>query len=85
MIWLSKKSLECKRHFEIVNVLKKSISATKITKHILSLDVSLTIRELLVLASVIKKQPTKAISEDKAVQLRINFVDIDNPVHIKNS
>lgn len=61
------------------------MGATKITKHILGLDVNLTVGELLASAPVVEKQLTRAISEDEAVQFRVNSVDTDNLIHINNS
>lgn len=82
---VTEKGLERKRHPRAVTVLKESMGATKITKRILGFRVSLTLGELLASAPVVEKQLTKAISEDEAVQFRIDYVDIDNPVHTKNS
>ncbi len=48
------------------------MEATTITKRILDLGVSLTVCELLASAPAIKKQLTKAISEDEAVQFHVN-------------
>ncbi|MCJ1347605.1 hypothetical protein MMC31_005833, partial [Peltigera leucophlebia] len=81
----AKKPVERKKHPRVVNVLKESAGPTNITKRILDLGVSLTVGELLASAPAVEKQLTKAISEDEAVQFRVNSVDIGNPVHIKDS
>lgn len=82
---VTKKGLERKRNPRVVNVLKESVGATTITKRILDLKVSLTVEKILASAPTVEKQLTKAISEDEAVQFRVNSVDIDNPIYIKNS
>lgn len=64
----------------MVNVLKESVRATTITKRILDLGVSLTVGELLASAPAVEKQLSKAISEDEAVQFRVNTVGVDNTV-----
>ncbi len=48
------------------------MGATTITKRILNLRVSLIVGELLASALAVEKQLTKAISEDEAVQFRVN-------------
>lgn len=63
-----KKNVEHKRHPRVIGVLKESVGATMITKHILDLGVNLTVGELLVSTPAVEKQLTKAITEDKAVQ-----------------
>lgn len=50
-----KKMVEKKKHLWVINVLKKSVGGTIITKHILDLGMNLTIGELLVLALAIEK------------------------------
>lgn len=82
---VTKKGFERKRHPRVVNVLKESVGVTTITKRILDLEVSLTVEKLLASAPTVEKQLTKAISKDEAMQFRVNSVDIDNPVYIKNS
>ena len=67
-----RKSVEKKKHPRIVNIFKKSVGATTIIKPIQNLGVSLTIDELLASAPAVKKQLTKAISEDEAIQFRVN-------------
>ena len=59
--------VEKKKHPQILNVLKESMRTTIITKHILNLGANLTIGKLLVSASAIKKQLTKAITKDEAI------------------
>ena len=81
---VTKKTLEHKRHPRGINILKKLVGATIITKCILDLGVSLTVGELLASAPAVEKQLTKAISEDEAVQFSVSLVDIDNPTHINN-
>lgn len=67
-----KKTVEKKKHPWVVNILKKFIGGMTITKRILDLKLNLTIGELLVLAPVVKKQCTKAITEEKALQFEVN-------------
>lgn len=62
-----KKTVKKKKHLQVVNVWKESISATTITKDILDLGVNLTVSKLLASASAIEKQLTKAIIEDKVI------------------
>lgn len=62
-----KKSLKCKRHSWVVNILKELVRAITITKYILNLRVSLTIEKLLALVLAVKKHLIKAISEDKTI------------------
>lgn len=50
-----KKSMEKRKHLRIINILKKFIIVTTITKPILDLKMNLTIDELLTSAPVIKK------------------------------
>lgn len=47
---------------------KESIGATMIPKHILDQETNFTVGKLLASASAIKKQFTKAITEDEAIQ-----------------
>lgn len=70
-----KKRLERKKHLQIVNMLKKSIGVTTITKGILDLEINLTVKELLASALTIKRQLTMAITEDKAVQFWVNILE----------
>ena len=63
----TKKSVEKKRHSQVVNVLKESIGATTITKRISDLRVSLIVGELLASTPAVEKQLTKAISKDETV------------------
>lgn len=69
----------------MVNVLKKSMSAIKITKHILGLNINPKVRKLLALAFAIKKQLIRVIFENKAIQFRINFNNINNFVYLNYS
>ena len=69
---MAKKSVERKKHFRVVNILKEFIRVTIIRKRILDLEVNLIVGKLLAFAPAVKKQFTKAISEDKAVQFRVN-------------
>lgn len=62
-----KKTIERKKHLQIINVLKKSVKTTTIIKRILNLEVNLTIGKLLFSALTIENQLTKAITEDKAI------------------
>ena len=70
-----KKTVKRKKHPRVVNVLKESVGATTITKRILDLGVNLTVGELLASAPAVEKQLTKAISEDEAVQFRVNTLE----------
>ncbi len=70
-----KKTVEKKKHPRVVNMLKESVGATTITKHILDLGMNLTIGELLTSAPAVEKQLTKAITEDEAVQFRVNTLE----------
>ncbi len=56
-------------------MLKESVGATIITKHIPDLGVNLTVGELLASAPTVEKQLTKAITEDEAVQFRVNTLE----------
>ena len=67
-----KKNVERKKHPRVVGVLKETVGATMITKRILDLGVNLTVGELLASAPAVEKQLTKAITEDEAVQFRVN-------------
>ena len=69
---VGKKTVERKKHPRVVGVLKESVGATMITKRILDLGVNLTVGELLASAPAVEKQLTKAITEDEAVQFRVN-------------
>lgn len=62
-----KKNIERKKYFYIVNVLKKFVGATTISKHILDLEVNVTVGKLLTSAPAIKKQLIKAFFEDEGV------------------
>lgn len=57
-----KKNIEHKKYSKIVRVLKKTIRATMIIKHILNLEINLTIGELLAFALAIQKQLIKRIT-----------------------
>lgn len=58
----SKKTIKKKKHLRIINILKEFISVITINKHILNLRINLIIDKLLLLALVVKKQLTKAIT-----------------------
>ncbi len=79
-----KKQVEKKNHPRAVNVLKESVGATTITKRIPDLRVNLTVGKLLDSAPAVEKQLTKAISEDEAVQFRVNTLE-SNAVEAKKS
>lgn len=66
-IAIIKKSVEKKRYPRVVNILKEFVGATTITRQILDLGISLTVRDLLTSALAVEKQLTKAISENEAV------------------
>ena len=57
--------VEKKKYLQVVNRLKRSIRATTMTKHILNLEVNLSIGELLASALAIEKQFIKAITKNK--------------------
>ncbi|MCJ1348653.1 hypothetical protein MMC31_006886, partial [Peltigera leucophlebia] len=78
-----KKNVERKRHPRVVEVLKESVGATMITKRILDLGVNLTVGKLLASASAVEKQLTKAITEDKAVQFRVNTLSLGEILEAK--
>lgn len=69
------KRVERRKHLWIVNILKKSVYATTITKHILNLGIKLTVDKLLTSAPGVKKQLIKAIPENKAVQFQFNTLE----------
>ena len=71
---INKKNVERKRYPQVVNVLKKSVGATTITKQILDLRVNLIVSELLASVPMVEKQLTKAISENKVVQFQVNIL-----------
>lgn len=52
---LVKKNIECKKYSKIVRVLKELFEAIMIRKHILDLEVNLTIGKLLVFTLAIEK------------------------------
>lgn len=79
-----KRPVERKKHPRVVNILKESVGATTITKRILDLGVNLTVDELLASAPAVEKQLTKAISEDEAVQFRVNTLE-SNAVEARKS
>ena len=79
-----RKTVERKKHPRVVNVLKESVGATTITKRILDLGVNLTVGELLASAPAVEKQLTKAITEDEAVQFRVNTLE-SSSVDARNS
>ena len=79
-----KRTIERKKHPRVVNVLKESVGATTITKRILDLGVNLTVGELLASAPAVEKQLTKAITEDEAVQFRVNTLE-SSTVNARNS
>lgn len=56
-------------------MLKESVNAITITKRILDLGVNLTVGKLLASAPAIEKQLTKVITEDKAIQFRVNTLE----------
>lgn len=80
-----KKNAERKRHPRVVGVLKESVGATMITKRILVLGVNLTVGELLASAPAVEKQLTKAITEDDAVQFRVNTLGSTKAFEIKKT
>ena len=79
----AKKMVERKKHPRVVNVLKETVGATTITKRILHLGVNLTVGKLLASAPAVEKQLTKAISEDEAVQFRINTLESGEAVETR--
>ena len=75
---ISKKGIGHKKYPGVVGVLKEFVGATMITKRILDLGVNLIVGELLLLAPAVEKQLTKAITEDEAIQFRVNSLDVDS-------
>ena len=69
---LPRKNAERKKNIRVVNVLKESGGSTTITKRILDLGVNFTIGELLASAPAVENKLTTAISEDEAVEFRVN-------------
>lgn len=59
-------------------MLKEFVGATTIAKRILDLKVNLTVDELLVSVPAIEKQLTKAITEDKTMQFRVNTLELSS-------
>ncbi len=70
-----KKTVDRKKYLRVVNMLKESVGVITITKRILDLRVNLTIGELLASTPAVEKQLTKIITEDKAVQFRVNILE----------
>lgn len=64
---VTKKNVERKKHFRVVNVLKKSVRATTIIKRILDVGVNIAVSKLLASVAAVEKQLTKAISKDEAI------------------
>lgn len=64
---IAKKNIETKKHLCIVNILKKSVRATTITKCILDLVINLIISKLLAFIPAIEKQLLKTLFKDKVV------------------
>lgn len=79
-----KKTIERKKHLQVINVLKNSVQVTTITKYILNLWGYLTISKLLVLVPAVRKQLTKTITEDKVMQFQINILE-SSTVNTENS
>lgn len=50
-----KKIVKRKKHPQVINILKKSVSVTTITKHIVNLGVNLTIDKLLTSTLILEK------------------------------
>ncbi len=69
---MAKKSFKRKKHSRVINVLKESVWATRITKRILDLRVNFTAAELLASTPSVEKQLLKVIPEDEAHQFRVN-------------
>lgn len=67
-IIMVKKNVEEKRHSQVVNILKKFVQVTTITKRLFDLRISLIIGNLLIFALTIEKQLIKTIFDDKVVQ-----------------
>lgn len=73
---LIKKSVKRKKHLRVVEVLKKLVEVTTITKRILNLRVNLTNSKLLAFPLAIEKQLTKVIIEEKVIQFQVNSLDL---------
>lgn len=63
-----KKIIVRKKHLGVVNILKESIRAITISKHILDLRINLTVSQLLVSSPAVEKQLIKAITKDEGMQ-----------------
>lgn len=71
----TKKNVKKKKYSQVVNILKKLVGATTITKQILNLGVSFIVGKLLAFALAIEKQLTKPIFKDEAIQFHVNTLD----------
>lgn len=71
----TRKIVERKKYQWVVNLLKESVDTTTISKRILDLEINLTVWDLIASALAIKKQFIKAITEDKAIQFRVNILE----------
>lgn len=60
-------TVEKKKHPQVINILKKSVGATTITKNILDLEINLIIDKLIASALLVEKQLRKTITEDNGV------------------
>lgn len=81
---MPRNNVERKKNPRVVNVLKESGGTTTIIKRILDLGVNFTIGELLASATAVEKQLTKAISEDEAVQFRVNALSSTEALEAAN-
>ena len=63
-----RKRVERKKYSQVVNVLKESVRAKTITKHILELGIKMTIGEFRASVLVIEKIFIKIITKDEAIQ-----------------
>lgn len=81
---MPRNNVERKKNPRVVNVLKESGGTTTIIKRILDLGVNFTIGELFASATAVEKQLTKAISEDEAVQFRVNALSSTEALEAAN-
>lgn len=80
-----KRSIEKKKYPQAVNILKKFIKTTTITKYSLDLEVNFTIGNLLAFVPVVEKQLIKTIFKNKAVQFYVNILSLVKAFEITTS
>lgn len=70
-----KKAIKKKKKSYVINILKKFVEITTITKRILDLNINLTVSKLLILVPAIEQQFIKAILKDKSIQFWVNSLE----------